>query len=164
MKPIYNSQLRWDHFFIEMAQLMATKSKDPSTKVGCVLVGTNNQVLSVGYNGFPRFISGDDDPQGERWERPIKYEYVEHAERNAIYNAARSGIATDQAVAYMNWEPTPCAECTRAFIQAGIIKIVGPAIPFGGHGDGVHYHTDEDSVSMNMIRESGIIRKVIQIH
>lgn len=164
MKPIYDSQTRWDHFFIEMAQLMATKSKDPSTKVGCVLVGSDNQVLSVGYNGFPRFVLGDDDPQGERWERPTKYEYVEHAERNAIYNAARSGIATDQAIAYMNWEPTPCAECTRALIQAGIIEIIGPAIPFGGKGDGVHYHTDEDSASMNMINEAGIVRRVIQIH
>ena len=159
-----DSQMKWDHFFIEMARLTASKSKDPSTKVGCVLVGQDNQVLSIGYNGFPRWVDGDDDPNGERWTRPIKYEYVEHAERNAIFNAARSGIVLDGAIAYLNWEPTPCAACTRALIQAGIVTIVGPNIPFGGFGDGIHYHTDEDSPSRNMLAEAEIERRVIQIH
>lgn len=155
---------KWDHFFIEMAALIATKSKDPSTKVGCILVGEDNQVLSIGYNGFPRGVSGDDDPQGERWKRPIKYEFVEHAERNAIFNAALTGISLKGARAYLNWEPTPCAPCTRAFIQAGIVEIVGPNIPFGGAGEGTHYNTNEDSVSSQMLKEACIERIVIQIH
>lgn len=158
------SQDKWDVFFIEMAMFVARKSKDPSTKVGCVLVGEDQQVLSIGYNGFPRCVLGDDSPTSDRWERPIKYQYVEHAERNAVYNAARTGISLLGATAYMNWDPTPCADCTRALLQSGIVEIVGPNIPFGGVGNGVHYHTDENSPAMNMIREAGIVRRVVYLN
>jgi len=158
-----DSRARWDRFFIEMAAMVATKSKDPSTKVGCVLVGKDNQVLSIGYNGFPRGVMGDDDPNGPRWERPTKYEYIEHAERNAIFNAARSGISVLGARAYMNWEPTPCADCTRALIQAGVCEIIGPDIPFGGVGAGVHYHVDQESAAVNMLREAGVTRTPVPV-
>lgn len=149
-----DSQERWDRFFIEMAMFVAKKSKDPSTKVGCVLVGEHNQVLSVGYNGFPRGVGGDDDPNGKRWERPIKYQFVEHAERNAIYNAARSGVSLDGAKAYLNWEPVPCADCTRGLIQSGICEIIGPSIPFPS----ANFDLGQDSVPVKMLREAAIER------
>ena len=99
--------LSWDEMFILQAALIAQKSKDPSTKVGCVIVGDDNAILSMGFNGFPR---GVDEHNSARWKRPEKYNWVEHAERNAIYNAARHGINLFGARAYLNWEPKPCAE------------------------------------------------------
>lgn len=109
----------WDEYFMTMARHAATRSKDRSTKVGCVLVGPDNEVVSAGYNSFPRGIN-DDVP--ERYERPEKYKWTEHAERNAIYNAARVGVATKGARAYLPW--FPCMDCARALVQAGITEIV----------------------------------------
>ncbi len=78
-------ELSWDELFILQATLIAQKSKDPSTKVGCVIVNDDNVILSTGFNGFPRGIEED---WKDRWKRPEKYHWVEHAERNAIFNAA----------------------------------------------------------------------------
>jgi dCMP deaminase len=139
-------KLDWHNYFINLAITVAQKSKDPSTHVGCVLIGPEKQVLSTGYNGFPR---GVQEPP-ERWERPNKYNFVEHAERNAIYNAARHGIALRGATAYLNWEPHPCVECTKAFIQAGIVKIVGPNIKFPHNTD---WKLDTSKI---MLREANI--------
>lgn len=119
-------------FFIDMAKLVASKSKDRSTKVGAVIVGPDDEVRSVGYNGFPR---GVDDEEDSRHERPKKYLFVAHAEANAIFNAARVGIPTKGCTLYMNFYPCPCAECTKAIIQAGIVRIVGPNVPFPGKGE-----------------------------
>lgn len=191
----------WDTYFIKMADLVASKSKDDSTKVGCVIVSTDNTVLSMGYNGFPRGVretletpcnqcggigrvdmlgnlsAGRDHPcfvcdgrgrvladevDPERWhKRPEKYQWVEHAERNAVYNAARKGIRLEGSVAYLNWEPTPCSDCTRALIQAGIVEIVGPNIPFGGAGAGKHYHVDE--ISKIMLKEAKVRVRTIKV-
>ena len=146
--------LSWDELFIIQAEVISQKSKDPSTKVGCVIVGSDNAVLSMGFNGFPR---GIDETITERWERPEKYNWVEHAERNAIYNAARHGINLSGARAYLNWEPKPCADCTRALIQSGIKEIIGPNRAFGGKGAGTHYSIDHSDV---MLKEAGVIQRV----
>lgn len=167
----------WDQYFVLMAGLVASKSKDPSTQVGCVIVGPDNEIRSTGFNGFPRGIReyhyeekalGWDDPETglqkvtvnadhtrldeERWERPLKYKFVEHAERNAIYNAARMGVSMKGCTMYLNWQPTPCTECTKAVIQAGITRIVGPNIPFPGVGD------NSFEVSELMLNEAKIVR------
>jgi len=76
-------------------------------------------VLATGWNGFPR---GIDDDRDERHERPAKYKWTEHAERNAIYNAAANGTALRGATMVMPWYP--CADCARAIIQSGIIGLV----------------------------------------
>lgn len=104
---------------MDMARLVASWSKDRSRKNGCVLVGKQHEVLSVGFNGFPR---GSDDDNESRHDRPKKYAWTEHAERNAIYNAARIGVSTLEATAYVTW--FPCCDCARALIQAGIKRIV----------------------------------------
>ena len=148
------SEMTWDELFILQATVIAQKSKDPSTKVGCVIVGDDNAILSMGFNGFPR---GVDEHNSARWKRPEKYNWVEHAERNAIYNAARHGINLFGARAYLNWEPKPCADCTRALIQAGIKEIIGPNRLFGGKGAGKHYSIDHADV---MLREAGVIQRV----
>ena len=119
-------RLEWDHFFLEMATLIAKKSKDNSMGVGCVIVGPDNEVRSTGYNGFPRKI----EYSKVRMERPEKYIWTEHAERNAVFNAARVGIPLDGCRAYIACVPqerggiAPCADCTRALIQSGITEII----------------------------------------
>lgn len=95
-------------------------SKDPSTKVGAWFLAPKSfEVLSMGYNGMPR---GIDDTRPERWVRPIKYKYVEHAERNGLFNANRRGIALEGAIAVVCLYP--CADCARGMIQAGIQAVV----------------------------------------
>jgi len=74
----------------------------------------------MGYNGMPR---GIDDDVDERHERPTKYLWFEHAERNAIYNAASNGTALEGCTMYINSLP-PCCDCARAIIQSGIIEVV----------------------------------------
>lgn len=156
----------WQKYFIDMADLVASKSKDPSTKVGAVIVGDDNEVLSTGFNGFPRGVTEtaphpevgnyahDAQLHPERWERPKKYEFVEHAERNAIYNAARSGIRLKGATMFLNWEPYPCNECAKAVIQAGIKRVIGPNRPFPGKGG--HWE-DSLNTAREMLREAGVM-------
>lgn len=107
--------------YLELAKSISTIfSKDPSTKVGALfLIPDTYQVLSIGYNGMPRNIN---EKKEERWERPIKYKYVEHAERNAIYNAAYAGTSLKGSVAVVTL--FPCADCSRALIQSGIKAVV----------------------------------------
>jgi len=109
---------------MEMAYLVASKSKDKSIKVGCVLVCPNNTMISSGYNGFPRGV----DEEGlfpERYERPEKYNWTEHAERNAVYNAALNGVKTQYSIAYSTCHP--CVDCARALIQAGVREVYIPS-------------------------------------
>lgn len=146
----------WHQHFIDMAQLVADKSKDRSTKVGAVIVGPENEVRSTGYNGFPRKVN---DNACERHLRPEKYDYTEHAERNAIYNAARVGIPLSGCTLYLNWTPIPCPDCTRALIQSGISRIVGPDRTFPNHGKDWHKTFEH---SMAMIREAGVTIEVME--
>jgi dCMP deaminase len=102
--------------FIKLCGNIAEWSRDRSSKVGAIAVGPDDEIRSVGYNGFPR---GIDDDVEERYERPIKYLFTEHAERNCIYNAARVGIPLKGCTMYLQW--FPCANCARAIIQSGIV-------------------------------------------
>lgn len=95
-------------------------SKDRSTKVGCVFIGKYNEVLSIGYNGFVR---GVDDNEDSRHERPEKYFWSEHSERNAIFNAARIGISLKDASVYITSLP-PCVDCARSLVQVGVKRII----------------------------------------
>ena len=174
--------MSWDEYYIKMAMLIATKSKDPSTQVGCVIVGPDQEVRSTGFNGFPRgvheedyqvpmldFFSPNYDPAvsipmvdvvvSDRWERPAKYEWVEHAERNAVYNAARVGVSVKGCTAYLNWEPRPCVECCKGFIQAGIIEVVGPNVPFPSGGTSKNWKFE---VSTIMMDEAGVSYREVE--
>ena len=112
------SQEKWDARFMDLALLVAGWSEDRSRQTACVLVGPGHEVLAVGYNGFPR---GVQDLDG-RHERPLKYKWIEHAERNAVYNAARIGVPLVGATAYLPW--FPCCDCARALVQAGVRELV----------------------------------------
>ena len=147
--------MKFHDLFLAMAQLVSQKSKDRSTKVGAVIVGKDNEVLSVGYNGFPRCV--DDDVE-HRHGRPQKYEFTEHAERNAIYNAARQGIRLKGSTMYLNWEPYPCPDCARAVIQSGITKVVGTQHTFTGKGQDWQTRFD---YTRKMFEEAGVEVEIV---
>ena len=86
---------KWDAYYLNLCTAVAQLSKDQSTQLGCVIAGPAHEIRSTGYNSFPRGIN-DDVP--ERQYRPVKYLFMEHAERNAIFNAARVGIPTTGAL------------------------------------------------------------------
>lgn len=149
--------MNWVEYFVKMAELVASKSKDRSTKVGVVVVGPNNEVRSTGYNGFCR---GVNDEVESRHERPTKYQWTEHAERNAVYNAARVGVSLEGCTMYFNYEPIPCTNCARAVIQAGVKKVVGYNRKFPGHKAG-NWDADGE-VSKEMLKEAGVEIEIIE--
>ena len=105
---------KWRGRFLGVAHEVATWSKDPSTKVGCVIVSPDGVIVATGYNGLPRGV--DDLP--ERMERPIKYIWTVHAEAAAVANAARTGVRLNGATAFVSH--APCAGCARLMINAGV--------------------------------------------
>jgi dCMP deaminase len=109
----------WDEYYLDICKVVAARSKDPNTQIGCVIAGPAHEIRSTGYNSLPRGIR-DDVP--ERLERPTKYLWMEHAERNAIYNAARCGTPLEGCTLYV--EIMPCMDCGRAIVQAGIRDVI----------------------------------------
>ena len=109
----------WKEYFLGIAEQVKLKSKDKFTQIGAVIVGEDNEVLSTGYNSFPR---GMDDSLKERQERPEKYFWFEHAERNAIYNAARVGIPLKNSKIYLT-SGLPCMDCARGIVNSGIKEV-----------------------------------------
>ena len=123
MKNLITKQERdnisWDQYFISISYLVAMKSKDPSTKVGCVIVGPDYEIRATGYNGFPRGI----EDRVERYEnKSYKYMNINHAEENAILNAVRVGTALKGCTLYTQW--LPCSSCAKFIIQAGISEVI----------------------------------------
>lgn len=110
---------KWDQRFMDLARHVGNWSKDRSTKVGCVIVGPSNEIRAVGYNGFVR---GADDDNDERHQRPNKYIWTEHAERNAIYHAALVGVPLAGCRMYLPW--FPCVDCARAIVQCGVTELI----------------------------------------
>jgi dCMP deaminase len=135
-------RLTWDEFYMDMADKIASRSKDRSIKIGAVLV-KDGAIISLGYNGFPRGVSDNVDV---RHERPAKYSYTEHGERNSIYNAARSGVSTLGSTMYT--QGVPCADCARAAIQAGVSKLVA-------------YYQADDTVMPKWKESCGIGREML---
>ena len=111
--------MNWIEYFYNIAEEVKKKSKDKNTQIGAVIVGKDKEIVSTGYNSFPR---GIDDERADRQEKPEKYFWFEHAERNAIYNAARIGVSTKGCTMYLTCG-IPCADCARGIINAGISKI-----------------------------------------
>ena len=136
---------KWNNRYLNVAKEVASWSKDPSRKIGAVIVGNKGQIISQGYNGFPRGIS--DKP--ERYNnRELKYKYVVHAEMNAIYNAIHSGASTDGATIYVTGLPV-CHECAKAVIQTGIKKVIMDTKPHDNW-------TESGQMAIDMFRESGV--------
>ena len=147
---LYRTPNKWDKYFIKMTNLISSLSKDLNTQVGCVIIGPDHEVRSTGYNSFPR---GVNDNVIERHERPLKYKWFEHAERNAVYNAARVGIPIKGCALYCAWPP--CTDCARAIIQAGLVEVVVLTL------DVPERWAEDVAVSLEMLDEAGVkIREV----
>ena len=114
--------MKWDMRYMALAKEVSTWSKDPSTQVGTVAVGSKGQVLSQGYNGFPR---GVDDDMSRLEIRETKYKYIVHAEMNCIFNATYNGVSLDGSTMYVYGLPM-CSECAKGIIQVGIKKVIMP--------------------------------------
>jgi len=134
--------------YYEMAKNMAELfSKDPNTKVGSLFLAPESLLIrTCGFNGMPR---GIDETKMQRWERPQKYHYCEHSERNAIFNAAREGVALENSIAVVTL--FPCCDCARALIQVGISALITKRPDFEDPrwGDSFKY-------SMEMFQEAGL--------
>lgn len=111
-----NTQLKSSIYF-SLAKEISNLSKDKHTKHGCIAVSQDGSILSMGYNGPPRKVNDDLVPYG----RPQKYFFMEHAERNCIYNAAREGIKLKDCIFFVTG--IPCTDCMRAMFQVGASKI-----------------------------------------
>jgi len=111
--------MKCDKYFLNIAENVKLKSKHRRTQIGAVIVGKDNEIVSTGYNSFPRGIN---DNVKERQIRPEKYYWIEHAERNAIYNAARIGVSLRDTTMYLTCG-IPCSDCTKGIISSGIKKI-----------------------------------------
>lgn len=134
----------WQKYFLEMAEQVASRSKDPSTKVGCVIATEDKVVVATGYNGIPRDVL--DKP--ERMERPAKYLWTSHAEENAVAMAARVGSRLRGGHAFVTH--MPCCRCARMLIQAGISTVYC--------GDGTTSMPEEEfEVARQMFWEAGVL-------
>jgi dCMP deaminase len=111
---------KWDRRYINLAREASVWSKDPSSKIGAVAISRKGQVLSTGYNGFPRGIN---DSLTRYQNRELKYKMVVHAEMNAIFNATYNGVSLDGATMYVYGLPV-CSECAKGLIQVGIKRVV----------------------------------------
>jgi len=107
-----------DSFWLKLVDEQRSLSEDRSTKTGAIIAAADGFVLSAGCNSLPLGVQDSD----ARRIRPAKYDWTEHAERNAIYHAAKHGIPLRGSTMYMRW--FPCVDCARAVIQSGIIKLV----------------------------------------
>lgn len=119
---ILAQQRKWDRRFLEQAAFIARCSKDPSTKIGAIIVDTYQRVISQGFNGLPR---GVHDYPDRYLDRNLKYDMVVHGEMNAILFAPRSCIG---ATLY-TYPFSPCSRCAAMVIQAGIARVVAPTLP-----------------------------------
>jgi len=111
--------MNWTEYFLKIAEQIKLKSKDESTQIGAVIVGKDNEILSTGYNSFPR---GLDDSKKERQERPEKYFWMIHAEANSIVNAARIGSSIKNSKIYLTCG-VPCSDCAKLIINSGIVEV-----------------------------------------
>lgn len=139
--------ISWDQLHMSTVFLVASKSKDPRTHVGAVIVDTNNHPVSTGFNGLPRKVN--DLP--ERYsDRDLKKYFIEHAERNAIYAANES---LDGCTMYVNF--FPCCDCARGIIQSGIKELVAHK-PFCDSPEMAHYKESQIAAE-TMLKEAGVL-------
>lgn len=141
----------WDQYFMSIAFIIAAKSKDPSTKVGAVIVGEDKEVRSTGYNGMPR---GFYDSNERYTDKTFKYAAIVHAEENAIANASRIGISVRGCDIYVFWRP--CLSCARLIVQSGIKSVIsykqfpGNTVECSDHWDG------NMNMATDMLQEAGV--------
>ncbi len=137
----------WDQRYMDLAIQIAGWSKDPSKQCGAVCVGNNGQILSQGYNGFPRGVT---DSEERLHHRETKYKFIVHAEQNAIYNATLNGSCLEGSTMYVYGLPI-CNDCCKGIIQVGIKKVVMPKL-----GDIPPKWQESWQYSETMFNEAGV--------
>jgi dCMP deaminase len=137
-----------DLFNLALAYRQARNSPDPSTQNGAVIMDGNGFIVGQGCNTFPKKVAAT----AERLVSPVKYKFIEHAERNAIYDAVFRGHSLAGATMYCAW--AACSDCARAIIQAGIVELVTHDIP--QHHDQGSW-ADSIAAGMTMLREADVI-------
>ena len=137
---------KWDNRWLDIAQLISTWSKDPSTQIAAIAV-KDKRLIATGYNGFPRNIEDLDD----RWSnREEKYKYVVHAEMNCIYNANYHNQSLKGSTMYVVGLPV-CHECAKGIIQVGVTRVVA-------HYDKLPLKwSKSNSITEKMFKEAGVI-------
>lgn len=136
--------MNWDEYFLAIAETVALKSKDPSSKMGCVIVDQNKRVVSLGYNGL---IQGAKESKMTLTERPMKYYFAIHSEMNALLFAYRdlTGCTLYNRVA-------TCENCLKYCLQAGIKRFVYRELR-------VHsYSTDPKKSMTNIETDEAVVR------
>ena len=146
------SPFNWDEYFMTMAYLVAMKSRDPSTKVGAVIVGPDYEVRATGYNGLPRGVK--ETPE-RYFNREYKYMAVNHAEENAILHCARIGVSTKSCKLYTPW--IPCSRCTKSILQAGIIEVIYDDNFPGNHLERQRDWAESIKISKELMLEAGVV-------
>jgi dCMP deaminase len=139
---IIDDPLKWERRFMALAAHVATWSKDPSTKVGAVIVDEERRVVGMGYNGFPRGVT---DKPTRYDDKPTKYKMIVHSEANAILNAN-----TNIEGCILYGTKFPCSECAKLIIQSGIRQVWSPAPKSG------EVWTEDSDFSKQMFREAGV--------
>ena len=152
-EPKNNTILRDREMIIASYALAEKFATDPSTQNGAIIANYRGHLVK-GANHFPKGVAENEG----RWERPLKYSYVEHAERNAIYEAARLGVSTEDATMYTPW--LPCVECSRAIIQAGIKTLVT-------HKTSTHNNSnpkwhESQKLATDMLEEAGVEMRYVE--
>lgn len=140
---------KWNYRFLSLAQHISEWSRDPSTRVGAVLVNDFKQIVGLGYNGFPRGVS---DAAEDYENRPLKYKKVVHAEINAILNANAS---VRGATLYCTF--FPCPQCAACVINAGIKRIVSKPSPSD------HRWAEERKIATEMFINAGVFLTEMEI-
>ncbi len=140
--------IRWDEYFMGISKLAGMRSKDPNTQVGACIVGEDNKILSMGYNGFPNGCSDEEFP----WDRDgdmlaTKYAYVTHSELNAILNFRGGSLAGSKLYVSL----FPCNECAKAIIQCGIKTVIYDSDKYAG--------TPGNIAAKRMFDAAGIVYK-----
>ena len=138
--------LSWDQYFMGIAKLSSMRSKDPNTSVGACIVGKDNKILSVGYNGMPQGCSDDEYPWERENDDPLrtKYLFVCHAELNALLNYTGTNLKGARIYTTL----FPCNECTKALIQSGISEVI--------YGEDKYAGTASVIAAKKMMKSSGI--------
>ena len=134
---------KWQKRFFDLARLVATWSKDPSSQVGAVIVDDKKRIVSVGFNGLP---IGVEDTVERLNNRELKYELIVHAEANAILTAPKS---VTECTIYV-YPYLPCSRCAGAIIQSGIKKVVVPDLEIPERW------IDNFNLSKTVLEEAGV--------
>ena len=149
--------ISWDEYFMGVSMLSGLRSKDPNTQVGACIVGKDNRILSMGYNGFPNGCSDEDFPwDREGKELETKYPYVTHGELNAILNYR--GGSLEGTKLYVSL--FPCNECAKAIIQAGIKTVVYDSDKYDGTPSNIAAKRMFDAAGVRYYRYERAGRKV----